>query len=218
MNQDLYEKLGVRQNATQAEIKAAAKKRRRETHPDAGGSKEEFQEVSTAVSVLLDPAKRALYDRAGVIRDGSDVETQRMALAIVEQHLAALINDFVGNGFSPAMDPRRLDIPKVIRTRILSEVGGAEKHLTTGNLHLKFLKDFQRRLKIKKKGPEGDLLNNALQRQIEMAEGDIANCRESIRLRWLAVELIENYSFEREVIPTAFSSAGAFGPITLRFS
>lgn len=53
-----YRVLGVSRNASQAEIKSAHRERCRQTHPDAGGSAEEFAEVSAAYRVIGDVVKR----------------------------------------------------------------------------------------------------------------------------------------------------------------
>ena len=65
---DLYAVLGIPKSATEDEIRKAYKRRSLETHPDKpGGSKEEFQAVSQAKQILLDPAARADYDATGRI-------------------------------------------------------------------------------------------------------------------------------------------------------
>ncbi|MBF4163382.1 molecular chaperone DnaJ [Nocardioides acrostichi] len=68
MSQDLYEILGVSQDADAAAIKKAYRRLAREHHPDVNpdpASKEKFSEVSRAYEVLSDPQKRAAYDRGG---------------------------------------------------------------------------------------------------------------------------------------------------------
>jgi curved DNA-binding protein len=68
-NEDYYKVLGVRRDATQAEIQKAYRDLARKYHPDRNPNdktaKEKFQRVQAAFDVLNDPSKRELYDRYG---------------------------------------------------------------------------------------------------------------------------------------------------------
>jgi DnaJ-class molecular chaperone len=69
MPRDYYEVLGVKRDASEAEIKSTYRKLARKYHPDRNpGDKqaeENFKEVQTAYDVLSDKDKRAQYDRFG---------------------------------------------------------------------------------------------------------------------------------------------------------
>lgn len=72
---DYYEALGVKPDATDAEIKAAYRKLARKYHPDKNkepGSEEKFKAINEANEALKDPEKRRQYDqiRAGGYRQG----------------------------------------------------------------------------------------------------------------------------------------------------
>ncbi|MFP3547934.1 DnaJ domain-containing protein, partial [Rhizobium sp. SIMBA_035] len=49
--------------ATEKEIKAAYRKAARVSHPDHGGEAEMFRRVTLAYETLIDPERRADYDR-----------------------------------------------------------------------------------------------------------------------------------------------------------
>lgn len=69
MAQDYYKTLGVRRDASQAEIQKAYRELARKYHPDRNPddktAKKKFQEVQAAFDVLNDPQKREMYDRYG---------------------------------------------------------------------------------------------------------------------------------------------------------
>lgn len=69
MAKEFYDILGVAENASEAEIKKAYRKKAMEYHPDRNqGDKEaeaQFKKINEAYSTLSDPQKKANYDRFG---------------------------------------------------------------------------------------------------------------------------------------------------------
>ena len=61
----LYSDLGVSPDADESTIKKAYRKCAAKAHPDAGGSREEFEKVAQARLILLDPRRRQRYDATG---------------------------------------------------------------------------------------------------------------------------------------------------------
>ena len=64
---DFYKVLGVRQNATLAEIKRAYREKVKNLHPDLTGDitrKDEFNEVVHAYRVLSDSRQRNIFDES----------------------------------------------------------------------------------------------------------------------------------------------------------
>ena len=72
---DYYEALGVKADASEAEIKSAYRRLARKYHPDVSkesGAEEKFKAVNEAYEALKEPARRKAYDelRAGGYRGG----------------------------------------------------------------------------------------------------------------------------------------------------
>lgn len=70
-----YVVLDIQTDATEAQIKAAYRKKARESHPDRGGDAQVFNGVTEAYNVLSDPEKRQAYDNA--LTQGAAVAARR---------------------------------------------------------------------------------------------------------------------------------------------
>ena len=64
-NNEYYELLHVKKNATSSEIKKSYRKLAMKHHPDKGGDPEKFKEITEAFEVLSDSNKRELYNSGG---------------------------------------------------------------------------------------------------------------------------------------------------------
>ncbi len=71
-----YEVLGIEITAGDQQIKAAYRRAARYAHPDQGGDAEEFRRVAEAYQTLIDPARRAAYDRSYASGNGSSGERE----------------------------------------------------------------------------------------------------------------------------------------------
>lgn len=60
-----YDTLGVKKDASAADIKKAFRRLARKHHPDAGGDEEKFKDINEAYEVLSDDEKRSQYDQYG---------------------------------------------------------------------------------------------------------------------------------------------------------
>ena len=63
MTKNLYEELGLKENATQSEIKSSYRRLVKKHHPDAGGEKDRFLAIQIAWETLNDPFKKKQYDK-----------------------------------------------------------------------------------------------------------------------------------------------------------
>jgi len=64
MKKNLYEELGLNNNATKSEIKSSYRSLVKQHHPDTGGEKERFLAIQNAWETLNDPIKKEQYDRS----------------------------------------------------------------------------------------------------------------------------------------------------------
>jgi DnaJ-class molecular chaperone len=72
---DLYQRLGVKRGATEAEIKKAYRSLAKQLHPDRNSDNpkaaERFSQITHAYDLLSDKDKRARYDRGEIDEDGN---------------------------------------------------------------------------------------------------------------------------------------------------
>ena len=94
---DYYEVLGIARSATRNEVRKAFLRLARHHHPDVGsgqGDEPDFIEINEAYEVLINPRKRAVYDRYGHagLSDGQGMPLRQVkSLQIIHE----LFSDFV---------------------------------------------------------------------------------------------------------------------------
>lgn len=88
---DLYRILGVSKKATDREIKSAYRKLARQFHPDVSTSpdaNDRFTEINNAYHILVDPQRRAAYER------GEDFDSHRIYYAAKTAEVIAREREF----------------------------------------------------------------------------------------------------------------------------
>jgi DnaJ family protein A protein 2 len=89
---ELYDILGVLPTATPKEIKKAYHKMALKHHPDKGGDVEKFKKADAAYKILIDPQKKATYDKFG--KNGL-----KTSGAVPEDIFSSIFGDLFGSGF-----------------------------------------------------------------------------------------------------------------------
>ncbi|MGF1583928.1 MAG: molecular chaperone DnaJ [Bacteroidales bacterium] len=139
---DYYEVLGIKKNATQAEIKAAYRKKALLHHPDKNpgdpSAEEKFKEAAEAYEILGNEQKRARYDQyghAGVEGAAGGFGGGGMTVEDIFSHFGDIFGGGFGGfgGFSGGHRGRRVNKGSNLRVKVklnLSEVAnGVEKKI-----------------------------------------------------------------------------------------
>lgn len=197
---NLYKLLGVKKNATTAQIRKAFRTLSKSCHPDMeGGDAEKFKLLSMAHEVLTNPERRERYDKTGR-SDPSPVTDERIKL-----FLKSNLKEIIQNRFSiDYMDVRGQIILNVERG--LSQARGQEQELLrlmerTKNMGKRF----------KKKSKSSNLVQQVLDGEIAQMEGELHNVRNAIELAEASIEALKDYNYE--VDPTSEGPLNA-GPTT----
>lgn len=136
-DQDYYSILGVSEDASQDEIKAAFKEKAREHHPDQSDdpdAEEKFKKISEAYEVLSDEQTRRQYDRYG--KDGVDQSKRRRRQPgdlrdLIEEVFGAEFGDlFGGSGRGGGRRRQGADLKADLAVDFETAVRGGTKTVT----------------------------------------------------------------------------------------
>lgn len=131
---DHYEVLGIQRSASDAEIKAAYRRRVKETHPDVGGDVEEFKLVQVAYDTLSSPQSRRSYDSGGL-------QGSRLSNGVVTPDFIGLsVTDAVRLATSAGLAARvaivEVDNRSPLRGRVIGQMPYPAVESTAGNVGL----------------------------------------------------------------------------------
>jgi curved DNA-binding protein CbpA len=202
---NLYEILGVSPEAKEAEIRAAYVTKVKETHPDAGGSNEAFNEVVLAYEILSDDYRRKQYDEAGRIDDPGKAISSG-AIIIVEQLINWLIQQEDAR-YSDVVNLMCADISNALRSK-LANIDILEKRKST-------LLDLRDRFRPKSSEGEANLLYDIFDRKVEALRNAIGAEQQAIAQLNEATSILRRYDFNRDTRRqgkhTEFVDLSAFG-------
>ncbi|MBI3559031.1 DnaJ domain-containing protein [Candidatus Gottesmanbacteria bacterium] len=151
-NQDYYQTLGVAKNASDAEIKAAYRKKALEWHPDRNKdpkAAEKFKEINQAYEILSNPQKKQTYDQYGSTEQqqgpftytyrtyGNGGENPFENFGDFSDPFEIFEQFFGGGGFSSTRQGRQRRQIYSLEISFLEAVKGAEKEVQMGNRSMK---------------------------------------------------------------------------------
>ena len=202
---DPYEELDVPKDATDEQIKAAAKVAYKRTHPDVGGDVDSFGRARLSELVLLDPEKRKKFDRTGDVDEEKPDNRRASALQVIEAFLAPLVTDYLGSGLLPQKDPRRRDLFAEFRAKMQMETATLEQQIEQTKATIEFLRDFRSRF-------DGDdpasPIERSIDRQIDHSQKMIGAHTDGIDMRRAALEIVDKYRFRGDPPPAPSAGSG----------
>jgi curved DNA-binding protein CbpA len=182
-----YETLGVDQSATQDDIQEAYRAKARKLHPDAGGSKEEFQTLLEAYEVLSDEGKRGRYDR------GESIETNEHAIEAIVRSMAVAAFE------QDRQNPLRYMRDHVDKVRAENQDNKREKTRDLEKLKGKLATFIQ--LNEGVKNPQArDLIVELLTGQVEYGESLIKSLEKQIQLGTDTLAFLDGLQFPDEKV------------------
>lgn len=136
-----YEILGVRSSASDDDIKRAYREKAREAHPDAGGDADSFALLTEAYDLLLDPIRRAEFERTGVWDGGGSIlDPNADIYAEVGMAIASAMSD-------RRMNPEGADIIEAIRVHYAAMAEGYRAANDADRARAAIIEKNKRRLK-----------------------------------------------------------------------
>lgn len=192
----LYEILGVDKDATDEEIKAAARKAKMKHHPDRGGEAKDFHEIMLAEKILLDPEKRKHYDATG--DSGTDhIDTME------QQAIRIAVSMFVTTVM--ALDEKNIAYKDVIHACIdlvaETRVKAFQQMRHTETLIQKMEKALIRLRKKKKEKRGVDFLASALSREIEKAKMNVEEIKRDLAMADVMKAFFSEYDYQTDQVP-----------------
>ena len=123
MTPDLYELLGVPRTADLPTIKAAFRRKAKDSHPDLGGDTEAFHLLKLAYDVLTDAEARRHYDETG------ETPSDRIASAAEEARFRTLVGDLMMTMISQGTSPTFSNVLEELNETLALQIRAAEQQL-----------------------------------------------------------------------------------------
>lgn len=184
---DPYAALGVDRDATAEDITAAFRREAKRSHPDAGGSAQEFNEVKRAHLVLVDPVKRARFDATGDIGDDGADNEDAGALELISGMLAQMLaND---------QDPFAHDLVSSMRLTLERSIVEITSKTAMLNRALKRADRMRGRFVRAKRKAEGNHIDGMLGWHTSQIKAQLSANGAAIARHNRAIELLRDYKF-----------------------
>ena len=197
---DLYEELGVEHDASEADIRAAYRRRAKQAHPDAGGTADEFERINRAKLVLLNSSRRQKYDETGKIDDSADDSLAR-AMNVVSN----VIDEVLATIERKGGDIMNFDVVEDAKRVLDGRIRTSENHIVQSRNTIKTLKNIIKRFHTKKKNAPNRLAS-LFEARLKSAEDVLRNNQEIVASMKRAYEILSEHTFEYDVSSAPYSN------------
>lgn len=182
-----YEELGVSENATDEEIRAAFRRKAKQNHPDRGGSADKMVVTNRAYETLSSPQRRLGYDRTGEDRPQIDNAAQQFVMQIALEWMGS--------------EPNSGDLIADVTARLNSEDQASYEQIRVGTQYLDRL--CKRITKIKYKGKGTDFLRHLVAIKIRDTKQNIEKLKDRQKMLAQARIVLAAYDYEVEAPPSS---------------
>jgi len=184
-----YKTLNLPRDASDADVKHAYRERAVETHPDKGGSADDFADVNNAHAVLADPRRRAKYDKTGTT-DDDDTRgpSQGLFCSLFQKKISQ--DDCIYR-----------DVIKEIRAELDNLIKVNKQEIQSVKEKQKHYRGVKKRLSRKRKTPP--LLENTIDESLRMMDARVCAIEEEQLIAKGAMEFVRAYEFAHDAPPSA---------------
>jgi hypothetical protein len=205
IDRELYDALGLPDDATPEEVHAAYRKASLNAHPDRPeGSREKWALITLARDVLCDPKKRADYDRTGRAERPPPDNTPGRVLMAINRAVEVVLSICAEKNQEPA----QIEFVDLLIVCLAKDQAASTKTLAAIAKMKKRVEKLIKRITRKKKGAPNVLVTVLDGNLRELGEAE-DNAREELAALKEAIEALRDTSFEVEfVMPDAQWSGG----------
>jgi curved DNA-binding protein CbpA len=187
----LYDILGVKKDVKPEDVKRAYRRKARDTHPDKGGSKEDFFRVNHAYQVLSDPARREAYDTRG-----EDVELGDQRAKMMEEMASLVFAIIEGN----QDDVAHINILEVAVSTVKKAIDLQRREVDKNQLAAEKLRKAVKRFSAKN-GDRDSPLYWMLEHRVKQYEVGRLNAEAAIARNEIMLELLAEYDYKVDARP-----------------
>jgi curved DNA-binding protein CbpA len=190
---DLYQLLGIKRGASKAEVRKAYRRKAKTSHPDSGGSPEQFSALATAHEVLSDERRREKYDATGEIEPARPNNADVSAVEVIAQKLGLIIH--------AEQDVTAMDVDALIQQAIREDIASRQANIAGQKRAIE--RAAKLRARAKRKADGDNMIARVLEWHERATKDLILKNEEAVGSMQRALEILEGYSFAEDKPPPA---------------